>query len=104
MSLYNIKKIQISSIVKVFPIIFTISGIILGAVLFLFNSLTTNLDFNLRFLSSLSFALIFIVFMTLSSIVVVWVYNFVTRKLDYGIMISLKSEISDDSIDYDDKE
>lgn len=104
MSLYNIKKIQISSIVKVFPIIFTISGIILGAILFLFNSLTTNLDFNLRFLSSLSFALIYIVFMTLSSIVVVWVYNFVTRKLDYGIMISLKSKISDDSIDYDDKE
>ncbi|GMO65667.1 MAG: hypothetical protein Nk1A_3200 [Endomicrobiia bacterium] len=106
MSFYNIKKIQISSIVKVFPIIFTISGTILGAILFLSNSLARNLDFNLRLLllSSLSFSLIYIVFMTLSGIVVVCVYNFVAGKLSCNIVISLESKTSesDDSVDNDD--
>ncbi|MDR1784828.1 MAG: hypothetical protein LBQ99_03775 [Endomicrobium sp.] len=106
MSLYNLKKIQISSVIRIFPIIFTLSGIILGAILFLFNSFTTSLDFNVRLLSSLSFTLIYTVFMTLSGIVILWVYNFVAEKLNCNIIISLDLESIDDSVvdSYDVKE
>ncbi|MDR1511181.1 MAG: hypothetical protein LBS15_00100 [Endomicrobium sp.] len=106
MSFYNIKRIQFSSSVKVFSVVFTISGIILGIVLFLFNSLTTNHNFNLRFLSSLSFVLIYIVFMMLSSIIIVCAYNFVSEKLNFNIIISFGSKSVGNSIDGfdDDKE
>ncbi|MDR1401221.1 MAG: hypothetical protein LBI98_02825 [Endomicrobium sp.] len=101
--LFKIKKIQIFSILKVFPIIFTISGAMLGTILFLFNnSLATNLDFNFnaKLLLFLSFVLIYVVFMTLSSVVVTWIYNFVAGKLNCNVVIFLESEAIDCSTDY----
>lgn len=93
MSLYDVKKIQIVSIVKVFPIVFVILGAIIGIFTFFITptELAAGLGAGARFLSWLIFVVLYALIMSIGAIVVAWLYNFVVEKfIGNGIVISLE--------------
>ena len=92
MSLYDVKKVQLTSIVKVFPIVFGILGAIIGIFTFFIfpTDLAAGLGFGPRFLSWLIFVVLYTVIMSVGAIVVALLYNFVAGKMSSGIVISLK--------------
>lgn len=92
MSLYDVKKIQLISVVKVFPIVFGILGAIIGIFTFFIfpTDLAAGLGFGPRFLSWLIFVVLYTVIMAVGAIVVAWLYNFVANKMNSGIVISLE--------------
>jgi hypothetical protein len=92
MSLYDVKKVQLISVVKVFPIVFGILGAVIGIfTFFLFpTDLAAGLGFGPRFLSWLIFVVLYTVIMSVGAIVVAWLYNFVANKMNTGIVISLE--------------
>lgn len=92
MSLYDVKKVQLISVVKVFPIVFGILGAIIGIFTFFIfpTDLAAGLGFGPRFLSWLIFVVLYTVIMSVGAIVVAWLYNFVANKMNSGIVISLE--------------
>ncbi len=92
MSLYDVKKVQLISVVKVFPIVFGILGAIIGIFTFFIfpTDLAAGLGFGPRFLSWLIFVVLYTVIMSVGAIVVAWLYNFVAGKMSSGIVISLE--------------
>jgi hypothetical protein len=100
MLVYNVKKIQLLSILKIFPIIFVILGTIVGLFSFFFLPfflITFDLAVSFSFtVKKLLLFFIFVVFytliMTAGSIVIAWIYNFVAEKLNGGVMISIESK------------
>lgn len=92
MSLYDVKKVQLISVVKVFPIVFGILGAIIGIFTFFIfpTDLAAGLGFGPRFLSWLIFVVLYTVIMAVGAIVVAWLYNFVANKMNSGIVISLE--------------
>jgi hypothetical protein len=93
MSLYDVRKVQISSMLKVLLCVFAILGIVIGLItFFLFpTELATGLSIGARFLSWLIFVVIYTVIMLIGTVVVAWLYNLVVGKLlGHGIIISLE--------------
>ncbi|MCL1971559.1 MAG: hypothetical protein FWG57_01045 [Endomicrobia bacterium] len=92
MSLYDVKQVQLISVVKVFPIVFGILGAIIGIFTFFIfpTDLAAGLGFGARFLSWLIFVVLYTVIMAVGAIVVAWLYNFVANKMNTGVVISLE--------------
>ncbi|MDR2811789.1 MAG: hypothetical protein LBB06_01615 [Endomicrobium sp.] len=92
MSLYNVKKIQIASVLKVLPVFFAILGVLIGLVMFFLfpTDLTANLGFGVKLLSWVIFVVLQTVIMAIGSLIVVWLYNFVVSTLNSSVVISLE--------------
>jgi hypothetical protein len=92
MSLYDVRKVQISSMLKVLLYVFAILGIVIGLVtFFLFpTELASGVSIGARFLSWLAFVVIYTVTMLIGAVVAVWLYNLVVGKLGHGIIVSLE--------------
>ncbi|MDR0978103.1 MAG: hypothetical protein LBL71_03600 [Endomicrobium sp.] len=102
MSIYEVKKIQIVPILKVFPAVFVIFGAFNGflALSFIFSfvlptlppGLITDISFGAKFSALLMFVIIYTVVLTLAMLVFVWLYNFVSSKIGSGITMSLEDK------------
>jgi hypothetical protein len=94
MSLYDVKKIQISSIFKVFPWVFAILGAVIGMITFFIapTEVAAGLSFGSRLVSWLIFVIIYSVVMVIGMVLVIWLYNVVVKKLGCGIVISLENK------------
>ncbi|MCL2144683.1 MAG: hypothetical protein FWH43_06545 [Endomicrobia bacterium] len=92
MSLYDVKNVQLMSVVKVFPIVFAILGAVIGIFTFFIfpTDLAAGLGFGPRLLSWVIFVVLYTVIMSVGAIVVAWLYNFVANKMNTGIVISLE--------------
>jgi hypothetical protein len=93
MSLYDVKRVQIISILKVFPIVFLILGAVIGIFTFFLTptDLAAGLGFGARLLSWLIFVFLYAAIMSLGAIFVAFLYNFVVTKfIGSGIVISLE--------------
>ncbi|MCA6070949.1 MAG: hypothetical protein LE168_00945 [Endomicrobium sp.] len=91
MSLYNVKKIQVSSVLKVLPAIYVVSGAFLGLFSVFFSQAGSSaaLSFVAKILAWIGFVATYTIAMVISTIIVVWLFNFVS-KLNNGIVISLE--------------
>ena len=93
MSMYDVKKVQIMSILKVFPIVFLILGAVIGIFTFFLTptDLAAGLGFGARLLSWLIFVFLYAAIMSLGAIFVAFLYNIVVEKiLGSGIVIALE--------------
>lgn len=92
MSLYNVKEVQVASLLKVLPVVFAILGSLIGLVPFFFSptNLAAGLGFSAKLLSWVIFVVLYTVIMVVVSLVVAWFYNFVASKLNTGVVISLE--------------
>jgi hypothetical protein len=92
MSLYDVKKVQVASVLRVLPGVFAILGAFIGLVTFFFfpTDLAAGLGFGAKLLSWVIFVVLYTVIMAVGALVVVWLYNFVSSKLNSGIAISLE--------------
>ncbi|MDR2426350.1 MAG: hypothetical protein LBD46_04120 [Endomicrobium sp.] len=92
MSLYDVKKIQLFSVIKVFPVVFAILGAIIGIFTFFIfpTDLAAGLGLGPRFLSWLIFVVLYTVIMSVGAIAVAWLYNIVASKMNSGVVISLE--------------
>ncbi|MCL2485172.1 MAG: hypothetical protein FWF00_06425 [Endomicrobia bacterium] len=92
MSLYDVKTVQIVSVVKVFSIVFLILGALIGLFTFFIfpTDLAAGLGFFPRLLSWVIFLVLYTVIMTVGALVVAWLYNFVSAKFGSGVVISLE--------------
>jgi hypothetical protein len=93
MSLYDVRKVQISSMLKVLFCVFVILGIVIGLfTFFLFpTELATGFSIRAKFLSWFLFVVIYTVIMLITAVVAVWLYNLVAGKLlGHGIIVSLE--------------
>jgi hypothetical protein len=92
MSLYDVKKVQVSSVLKVFPVVFAILGATIGLFTFFFfpTDLAAGLGFGARLLSWTVFVVLYTVIMAVGAIIVAWLYNFVVAKFNSSIVISLE--------------
>ncbi|MDR3125017.1 MAG: hypothetical protein LBU10_04000 [Endomicrobium sp.] len=94
MSLYDVKKIQVSSVLKVLPIVFAILGATIGLFTFFFfpTDLAAGLGFGARLLSWAVFVVLYTVIMAVGAIIVVWLYNFVASKFNSSVVVSLEAK------------
>ncbi|MDR0800220.1 MAG: hypothetical protein LBN01_01640 [Endomicrobium sp.] len=95
MPLYDVRKIQILSILKILPIIFAILGIAIGLFSFFLlpMGLITGFGFSVRkLLTCFIFVVFYTISMTIVSVVIAWLYNFVAARLNSGITVSLESK------------
>ena len=92
MSLYDVKKVQIFSVIKVFPIVFAILGALIGIFTFFITptDLAAGLGFGARVLSWVIFVALYTLIMSVGAIAVAWIYNFVSGKMGSGAVISLE--------------
>jgi hypothetical protein len=92
MSLYDVKKVQVASVLRVLPLVFVILGAIVGLItFFLFpTELAAGLGFGAKLLSFGIFVVFYTVIMAIGALVLVWLYNFVSSKLNSSIVISLE--------------
>jgi len=91
MSLYDVKKVQWISVLKVFPVVFAILGVIIGIFTFFITptDLAAGLGFGARFLSWIIFIILYTVIMSIGALIVAVLYNFVAQKLG-GVVIALE--------------
>jgi hypothetical protein len=91
MASYEINKIEVSSLVKSFPIVFALLGALIGIFTFFIfpTELAANLGFGARILSWLIFIVLYTAIMSIGLIVVAALFNFVSGKLGKGIVINL---------------
>jgi hypothetical protein len=93
MSLYNVKKIQVSSVLKVLPAIYAIFAALFSLFIVFFlqtGSLLAEFSFGKKMLVWIALVVIYTVIGIISTIIIVWLYNFITSKLNNGIVISLE--------------
>jgi flagellar biosynthesis protein FlhB len=93
MSLYIVKKIQLSSVLKVLPVIYVVSAALLGLFVVFFpqtGSLSAEFSFGQKMVAWIGLVVIYTVMAIIPTIIMVWLYNFVTSKLNNGIVISLE--------------
>jgi hypothetical protein len=92
MASYEINKIEVSSLVKSFPIVFALLGALIGIFTFFIfpTELAANLGFGARILSWLIFIVLYTAIMSVGLIVVSIIFNFVVSKLGKGIVINLE--------------
>jgi hypothetical protein len=94
MSLYNVKKVQVSSVLKVLPVVFAILGATIGLFTFFFfpTDLATGLGFGARLLSWAVFVVLYTVIMALGAMIIAWLYNFVVSKFNSSVVVSLEGK------------
>jgi hypothetical protein len=92
MSLYDVKKVQVASVLKVLPVVFAILGAFIGLFTFFFfpTDLASGLGFGAKLLSWVIFVVLYTVIMAIGALVVAWLYNFVSTKLNSSVVISLE--------------
>jgi small-conductance mechanosensitive channel len=92
MSLYDVKKVQVVSLLRVLPLVLVILGTLIGLFTFFFfpTDLAAGLGFGAKLLSWIIFVVIYTVIMLVGLIIVAWVYNFVVKKLNCSVTISLE--------------
>jgi len=93
MSLYDVKKIQIMSVLKIFPIVFGILGIVIGIFTFFLapNDAINALSFGQKFAAYFIFIILYTLIMAIGALVVTFLYNVVVAKiLGSGVVISLE--------------
>jgi hypothetical protein len=92
MSLYDVKKVQVASVLKVLPVVFAILGALIGLFTFFFfpTDLAAGLGFGAKLLSWVIFVVLYTVIMAIGTLVVAWLYNFVSTKLNSSVVISLE--------------
>ncbi|MDR0956859.1 MAG: hypothetical protein LBL77_03240 [Endomicrobium sp.] len=92
MSLYDVKRVQIFSILKILPLVFLILGCFIGLFTFFFfpTDLTIGLSFSSKLLSLAIFAMLYTIIMIVGIILVALLYNFLTAMLKGGIVFSLE--------------
>lgn len=90
MSLFEVKKIGISSLLKNVPIVFSILGAVIGIfTFFLFpTDIARNLSFGARLLSWLIFVILYTLIMVVGLILISWLYNWVVGKVG-GVLVNL---------------
>ena len=94
MSLYDVKKVTVISVLKVFPIVFAILGVLIGFFTFFITptDLAAGLGFGARALSFLIFVILYTLIMSIGAVVVAWLYNVVSAKLGTGVVIALEAK------------
>ncbi len=92
MASYEVKKVNVVSLFKNFPIVFALLGALIGIFTFFIfpTELATNLGFGARLLSWLIFVVLYTAIMSIGVIVVGWIYNFVVGKIGKGAVIELE--------------
>jgi hypothetical protein len=92
MSLYDVKRVQVASVLRVLPVVFAILGALIGLFTFFFfpTDLATGLGFGAKFLSWAIFVVLYTVIMVIGAVAVAWLYNFVASKLNSSVVISLE--------------
>jgi hypothetical protein len=94
MTLYNVKKVQIASLLKVLPVVFSILGVLVGFIMFFFSptDLVAGLGFWAKLLSWVIFVVLYTIIMTIGTLVVSWIYNLIASKFNSSVIISLESK------------
>jgi len=92
MANYELKGVCVVSLVKNFPIVFALLGVLIGIFTFFIfpTELAANLGFGARVLSWLIFVVLYTAIMSVGVIVVAWIYNFVVSKIGKGVVIKLE--------------
>ncbi|MDR2399619.1 MAG: hypothetical protein LBD61_04245 [Endomicrobium sp.] len=92
MSLYDVKKVQVASVLRVLPVVFAILGALIGLFTFFFfpTDLASGLGFGAKLLSWVIFVVLYTVIMVIGAVAVAWLYNFVATKLNCSVVISLE--------------
>ncbi|MDR1696055.1 MAG: hypothetical protein LBR69_05455 [Endomicrobium sp.] len=94
MSKYDVKKIDVFPVIKIFSVVFAIVGALIGIFTFFIfpTDLAAGLGFGARLLSWFIFVLLYTFIMSVGALVVAFLYNFVAAKLGSGIVISLEAK------------
>jgi hypothetical protein len=92
MSLYDVKKVQVASVLRVLPVVFAILGALIGLFTFFFfpTDLAAGLGFGAKLLSWVIFVVLYTVIMVVGAVAVVWLYNLVAAKLSCSVVVSLE--------------
>ncbi|MBQ3834919.1 MAG: hypothetical protein II816_05325 [Elusimicrobia bacterium] len=92
MANYEVKKVGVVSLCKIFPIVFAILGAVIGIFTFFIfpTELAANLGFGARLLSWLIFIVLYTFIMSIGIVLVAWIYNFVVGKVGKGAVIELE--------------
>ena len=91
MAVYELKKIDVISMVKNFPIVFAILGAVIGIfTFFLFpTEIAQNLSFGARLLSWLIFVVLYTLIMVIGVLLIAWLYNWVVGRVG-GVTLNLE--------------
>ncbi len=92
MSLYDVKRVQLLSVIRVFPLVFAILGAVIGLFTFFAfpTEMATGLGLGARFVSWFIFVVLYTLLMSIGAIIVTWLYNVVAGKTGSGVVISLE--------------
>jgi hypothetical protein len=99
---YNIKKINIFSVLKTAPIILGINGILSSlTTFFIFSSDIYSTDLKARMLACIMFSIAYTIIMLSSLIIMIYIYNLLSLKYNKHIEIIFteKSESSNSKIE-----
>ncbi|HWQ67149.1 MAG TPA: hypothetical protein VN372_09795 [Methanospirillum sp.] len=95
MPVYEIKNINLMSMVKNFPIIFVILGMVIGVFTFFVfpTEIARNLSLEARCLSWLIFVGLYALIMFVGILLISWIYNLVSAKVGgVALILELKEE------------
>ena len=94
MAVYEIKSMSVVSLFKVFPIVFAMFGAVIGIfTFFVFPAeVAAGLGFGARILSWLVFVVLYTAIMSVGIAVVVWIYNFIVKKIGSGVVVNLEQQ------------
>ena len=93
MSAYEVKNISVISLLKTFPIVFAILGVVIGIFTFFVfpTEIAQNLSVGARLLSWLIFIVLYTLIMVVGIVLISWLYNLVVGKFG-GVVISLETK------------
>lgn len=94
MVVYEIKSMSVVSLFKIFPIVFALFGAIIGIfTFFVFPAeVAAGLGFGARILSWLVFIVLYTAIMSVGIVAVVWIYNFMVRKIGNGVIVNIEQQ------------
>ena len=93
MAAYEIKKVNIISVLKVLPIVFGILGVVIGLFTFFIfpTEIARTLSIGARLLSWLIFVVLYTAIMVAGIALISWLYNFVVVKMG-GVSFDLEQK------------
>lgn len=91
---YEVKGVNVVSLLKSFPIVFAVFGAVIGIVIFFFfpSSIDSanSLGFGMRFFAWLIYIVFYTAVMSVVMVVFAWLYNYIIGKMGKGVVISLE--------------
>ncbi|MDR1086886.1 MAG: hypothetical protein LBL16_01345 [Endomicrobium sp.] len=104
MFLYDVKKVQVVSVLRVVSVVFAILGSLIGLFIFFLptddlaavfgfgptDDLAAVFGFGVKLLLWVMVVVFYTVIMVIEAIAVAWLYNFVATKLNCSLVISLE--------------